>query len=104
MPGDEKSGKGGRAVVVRYKSEPCGRSAPGREEIKVLLLRPVGHRRALPLEANHLSNILDCRLAYEIGQSVSRRVTLAARSWFSKNLRVRTPKVIRLYLFRRDSF
>jgi hypothetical protein len=61
-----------------------------------LLLRPVGGRRALPLEANHLRNIFDCRLAYEIGQSVSRGVELAARSRFSKDLRVRTPKVIRL--------
>jgi hypothetical protein len=37
-----------------------------------LLLRPVRGRRALPLEANHLSNILVRRLAYEMSQSVSR--------------------------------
>ena len=74
MPGDEKSGEGRRAIFLRYKSQPCGRFRHSCEEIKVLLLRPVGGRRGLPLEANHLSSILHCRLAYEIGQSVSPRV------------------------------
>ena len=72
MPGDQKSCEGRRTFFARYKGEPCGRFGPDYEEIKVLLLRPVRGRRALPLEANHLSNILVRRLAYEMSQSVSR--------------------------------
>jgi hypothetical protein len=34
----------------------------------------MGSRRALPLKANHLSNVLDGRLAYEIGQLLSAKV------------------------------
>jgi hypothetical protein len=106
MPGNEKSGEGRRPICLRYKSQPCGRFRHGCEKINVLLLRPVGGRRGLPLEANHLSSILDCRLAYEIGQSVSRRVCLklGTGSWFPKNLRVRTPHVVRLEMFGRDGF
>jgi hypothetical protein len=63
MPGDEKSSEDRRTFFVRHKSEPCGRLGPDYQEIKVLLLRPVRGRRALPLEANHLSSILDSRRA-----------------------------------------
>ena len=70
----------------------AGIFSPGCEEIKVLLLRPVGSRRGLPLEAHHVSSILDCRLAYEIVQLVSCRVALGARCRFPKNLRIRMPR------------